>query len=248
MITYNSVPPEVIKRYEELVTLLRADPEDNVFQRSRLTELLSLEAQHPTLSQISPGCSGTTGDWNENEMNLLYANGSRWNNFLRQCPTDGGFHSETENIVRFMRTEHEKMVRHKSQYGERYLVEWALHHMPDPTRFFVRSTLEMEELKPERWTIEMFKDHLTAWVYLFEGAVTKQYAIDVLNGKTVGGTPDRELYEIQTVTGGGWVAHALFSSAEHQRWAIQMWRSQWHIYWEKWLHRITPCDWPMSGM
>ncbi|ETI27780.1 hypothetical protein G647_00229 [Cladophialophora carrionii CBS 160.54] len=198
--------------------------------------------------------------WNEADENRMYVDKTHWNSFLRGCAIGAGFRIEIETIVTFMRSQYVHMWRNKSQYGETYLVGWAIHHMPRPISEFLKWSISQEETEEQKceWTINGFEQHLLTWAALFESNLAQKYYTQCRGHEDrryyYDPRTDRieqEFYISQPRTGGGPIAHFLYSRADHRRWAYQMFKTIWRCGFEDWAVRDggvnVPLDSIMSG-
>ena len=172
---------------------------------------------------------------------------------LLAMPVGAGFQAEINSLINNMRTHNEHFRRNKSQYGEIYLVGWALHHMPDPTKTFLKWSLAEEENCEELWTITMIEQHLSAWASLFDSIMAQRHLNEsrAEEVRRLANAPDdkwkeKYLHSDQKRTGGGYMAHFLASSPAHVRWAQQMFKALWRDQHENWAGRLGGL--PMADM
>ncbi|KAJ9607113.1 hypothetical protein H2200_008185 [Cladophialophora chaetospira] len=169
--------------------------------------------------------------WDEADEHQKFQTTFYWDTFIGGCPADGGFRAHIDALIIFLRTRKERLSKYRSQYGELFLVQWALYRMPHPMSKFLEWSLSREE-QADLLTIGALEQHLLAWASLFDGDWAKTYYIQ--NRDREG---EQELYPGQLRVGGGHIALFLYSKAEHRRCAYHMFKMIWHKNFELWAIR-----------
>ena len=187
---------------------------------------------------------GTNSRWDDAEQNQRFISKWHWNVFLSAVPIGAGFRDEVQSLVRVLRTHLAQMQRHNSLLGERYLVGWVLHHIPAPTQYFLRWSLDAEEFEPD-WTITALEEHLSIWAALFEDETARNYRdrcfreeFERRQQNPSLGYPLPYLFLDQKRTGGGPMAHFLAATPDHRRTAYQLFKELWRQGHEGWAERL----------